>query len=67
LLLLDTRNYGTVTATVTAYYSMSVAATSTAAVNEFTATAVPRNSQAEDKCGTLTVNHLNVKTPTGCW
>src|SRR5690606_29186215 len=40
--------------------------------SRFTITAVPQGAQAEDKCGTLTVNQAGVKTPaeattSGCW
>jgi type IV pilus assembly protein PilE len=36
---------------------------------KFTISAAPTGSQAEDSCGTLTVNHQGITTPTtsGCW
>ena len=35
----------------------------------YTITAVPKNAQAADTCGTLTVSQTGAKTPTtaGCW
>jgi len=52
----------------TAYYTVSIQA----AQGTFTLTAAPQGTQAKDKCGTLTVNQANVKTPSassaaGCW
>jgi type IV pilus assembly protein PilE len=54
---------------VSAYYTLSVTAANPAdAAATFTVTAVPTGSQANDSCGTLTVNQGGVKTPaTGCW
>ncbi|MGE8259377.1 MAG: type IV pilin protein [Stenotrophomonas sp.] len=53
----------------TAYYTVTISGTSQSA---FTLTATPQGTQAKDKCGTLTVNQANVKTPiaskvAGCW
>ncbi|PJO51569.1 pilus assembly protein PilE [Stenotrophomonas lactitubi] len=52
----------------TAYYTVSIQA----AQGTFTLTAAPQGTQTKDKCGTLTVNQANVKTPAastvaGCW
>ncbi len=52
----------------TARYTISIQA----AQGTFTLTAVPQGTQAKDKCGTMTVNQANVKTPSasavaGCW
>ncbi|WP_325167183.1 type IV pilin protein [Stenotrophomonas sp. S41] len=52
----------------TANYSIAIVA----AQGTFTLTATPQGSQTKDKCGTLTVNQANVKTPNastvaGCW
>jgi type IV pilus assembly protein PilE len=51
------------------FYGFSVVATNPAdAPSTFTITATPSGSQAGDKCGTMTVNHLGARTPaTGCW
>lgn len=73
-ILLDTKAYAadlagagvTVPASVTPHYTISVTrGTGTAA--EFTATAAPQGPQAQDTCGTLTVNQANVRTPGNCW
>ncbi|AWH21007.1 MULTISPECIES: type IV pilin protein [Stenotrophomonas] len=52
----------------TAQYTISIQA----AQGTFTLTAAPQGAQAKDKCGTMTVNQANVKTPSasavaGCW
>lgn len=52
----------------TAQYTISIQATQ----GTFTLTAAPQGAQAKDKCGTMTVNQANVKTPNtssvaGCW
>jgi type IV pilus assembly protein PilE len=41
----------------------------TTAINsqDFTLTATPQNAQTPDSCGTMTLNHLGVKTPSTCW
>lgn len=54
---------------VSSFYGLSVAVTNVAgAAPTFVVTATPSGNQAADKCGTMTVNHLGVKTPaTGCW
>jgi type IV pilus assembly protein PilE len=51
------------------FYGFSVAATNPAdAPSTFTITATPSGSQASDKCGTMTLDHLGARTPaTGCW
>jgi type IV pilus assembly protein PilE len=83
-LMLDTRSYASAAnATAIAgaplrvnigsdalsFYGFSaVAATPANAPPTFTITATPSGSQASDKCGTMTVDHLGAKTPaTGCW
>jgi type IV pilus assembly protein PilE len=54
---------------VTNFYTLAVAVTTPAgAPPTFTITATPTGNQASDTCGTMTVNHLGVKTPaSGCW
>ncbi len=52
----------------TARYTVAIQQTA----NTFTITATPQNTQARDKCGTLTINQASVKTPaestvSGCW
>jgi len=42
------------------------------AANTFTITAVPQNDQTRDRCGTLSINNINLKTPNegnlaDCW
>lgn len=41
----------------------SVAATA----STFTLSATPVGAQADDSCGTMTINQANVKTPANCW
>lgn len=80
---LDTRNYAAaadaaaiggaplrvgIGTEVTNFYGVVVTADNAATPPTFTVTATPSGNQAADKCGTMTVNHLGVKTPaTGCW
>ncbi len=83
-LMLDTRNYAAAAnATAIAgaplrvnigsdalgFYTFAVAANNAAGVPaSFTITATPSGNQTADKCGTMTVDHLGIKTPaTGCW
>lgn len=33
----------------------------------FTLSAVPQGKQADDTCGTLTIDQAGVKAPAGCW
>lgn len=73
-ILLDTKAYAldlagtgaTVPAAVARFYTISVTR-GTGTVPTFTATAVPQGSQAQDSCGTLTVDQANVRTPGNCW
>lgn len=49
------------------YYTLSLRAV---AATSYTLQAVPKNAQANDKCGTMTLNSLGVKTAaltSGCW
>ncbi|MGH7463389.1 MAG: type IV pilin protein [Longimicrobiales bacterium] len=72
--LLDTRAYAnsvaalnvTPPASVVQHYGITVSV-GTATVPSFTATAAPTGGQAEDKCGTLSVNQLGAKSPANCW
>lgn len=73
-ILLDSRAYATtlaatqatLTPSVTAYYRIELSVGSASAPS-FTVTATPLNTQAQDSCGTLTLNEANVRQPTGCW
>nr|WP_283249617.1 type IV pilin protein [Hydrogenophilus thiooxidans] len=49
------------------YYTFSFSGNPTATT--FTLQAVPQGAQANDSCGTLTLNQAGVRTPTtaGCW
>ena len=72
--LLDLRSYGaalvdvglTVPSSVASRYAITVAADNSA-VPTFTATATPTGDQANDTCGTMTLNNVGVKTPANCW
>ena len=50
----------------TKYYDHSVQGLSAIG---FTLRAAPKGAQASDRCGTMTLNHINQKTPSGtqCW
>jgi len=72
--LLDTRAYAAnlaalgvaVPASVASFYNVTVALG--AGVNPtFTATATPLGGQAQDSCGTLTIDQNGVKAPANCW
>ena len=73
-ILLDSRAYAssladtraTLTPTVTAYYRIELS-TGTDSAPSFTVTATPLGTQAQDSCGTLTLNEANLRQPTGCW
>lgn len=54
---------------VSSYYDLSVTVTTPSnAPPTFTVTAAPKGAQASDKCGTMTIDQVNAKTPaTGCW
>ena len=82
--LLDRRAYGTgitgatstgelgmtIPTNVSNYYTVAMVTTNTATPPTFTVTATPSGNQAYEKCGTLTIDQLGVKTPTGsgtCW
>jgi type IV pilus assembly protein PilE len=54
---------------VQAVYAVSVAASAATPTQPpaFVAMATPTGGQAEDRCGTLTINQAGVKTPAGCW
>ena len=72
--LLDVRSYAsaltdigvTVPSGVAARYAVTLVADN-AAVPTFTATATPSGDQANDTCGTMTLNSVGVKTPATCW
>lgn len=72
--LLDVRSYAsalsdigvTVPGGVASRYTVTLAADN-AAVPTFTATATPSGDQANDTCGTMTLNNVGVKTPATCW
>jgi type IV pilus assembly protein PilE len=60
----------TLPSAVTPHYDIALAADNAARPPTFTVTATPKGSQAPEKCGTLTVNHLGNKTASGtgtCW
>jgi type IV pilus assembly protein PilE len=60
----------TVPSNVSTYYTVTLATDNTVAPPIFTITATPAGSQAYEKCGTLTVNQIGVKTASGtgtCW
>jgi type IV pilus assembly protein PilE len=74
--LIDNRAYAetaatlgvTTPATVSAKYTIAIAAGDTPPT--FTVTATPTGDQANDKCGTLTLNNTGAKTASGtgsCW
>ncbi len=73
-ILLDSRAYAasladtraTLTPSVTAYYQIELSV-GTGDAPSFTVTATPLGTQAQDSCGTLTLNEANVRQPTGCW
>lgn len=82
--LLDRRAYGTGISTATSagglgmtiptqvssYYTVAINTDNTTAPPSFTLTATPVGGQVKDSCGTLTINHLGVKTVSGtgtCW
>ncbi len=73
-ILLDSRAYAasladtraTLTPSVTAYYQIGLSV-GTGDAPSFTVTATPLGTQAQDSCGTLTLNEANVRQPTGCW
>jgi len=51
----------------TKYYNLSIAAS---AAQSFTLSAAPKNAQASDACGTLSITNTGVKTASGtgqCW
>jgi type IV pilus assembly protein PilE len=56
--------------TVSFYYTVTMATTNTARPPTFTVAAVPKDSQAKEKCRTLTLNQQGDKTASGsgtCW
>ena len=60
--------------TSTSLYTYAIDASTSASTFLLTATPVPGGAQASDKCGTFSINHLNVKSVTGgslsaaeCW
>ena len=73
-MLLDSRSYaGTVGAlnisvpsSVLKTYSVTITL-GTATVPTFTATATPSGTQAQDKCGVMTIDQTGDKTPSNCW
>lgn len=73
-MLLDTRNYGATTSALNVAVPSSVQQTysvtitvGTATVPSFTATATPSGTQAQDKCGVMTLDQTGTKTPGTCW
>lgn len=57
-------------ATVSLYYTVTLATSNTASPPTFTVTAVPNASQAQEKCQTLTLNQQGARTASGsgtCW
>ena len=57
--------YSIPTATAT-YYTITISA---ATASSYTLSAAPTGAQSNDSCGTLTLTHTGVKSPTtsGCW
>ena len=56
--------------TVSLYYTVTMATSNTDSPPTFTVTAVPKDSQAQEKCQTLTLNQQGAKTASGsgtCW
>ena len=73
-MLLDTRVYAgattdlNITVPVSVLQSYAVTITvGTATVPSFTATATPSGTQAQDKCGVMTLDQTGAKSPTNCW
>lgn len=55
-------------ATTDSHYKMSVSNSPCANISScYTVTAIPQGDQASDSCGTLTINSMGTKTPSGCW
>jgi type IV pilus assembly protein PilE len=55
-------------ANVSAHYTVALATDNATAPPSFTLTATPKGTQAAERCGTMTINHRGVKTPSGgCW
>lgn len=73
-ILLDTRAYAstladtraTVPPSITPHYRIEVTAGADTAPG-FTVSATPQGDQASDSCGTLSLNEVNLRQPTGCW
>jgi type IV pilus assembly protein PilE len=59
----------TIPASTTAFYTVSVTANNGNTPPTFSATAVPvaGSYQAQDSAGTLSIDNLGVKTPSGVW
>ena len=52
------------------YYAYTVTAAPASPISTFILSASPSGSQSNDKCGTMTLNQLGLKTTTGiagCW
>lgn len=70
----DTRGYAasvaalrvSVPADVSAHYDVTISTTAGPPPG-FTLTATPKGRQSSDKCGTLTINAVGARTPSGCW
>ena len=57
-------------ATVSVYYTVSLATSNTASPPTFTVTAVPKASQEQEKCQTISLDHQGARTASGsgkCW
>jgi len=73
--LLNRREYGsladlgvTVPGDISKAYTVTMTAELPAnAPPRFTATATPVGGQADERCGTLTINSAGQKAPAGCW
>ena len=60
----------TIPASVSSFYTVTIATINTASPPSFVVTAAPSGSQAGEKCGTLTIDQRGVRGVTGtgtCW
>jgi len=72
--LMDVRSYAADVATLGVAVPTEVSNFYTVAVNTtagppptYAVTATPKNSQANDKCGGLSLNQAGAKSPANCW
>lgn len=73
-MLVDTRKYvatvaelnTSVPTKVGGHYSITITL-GTGVAPTFVATATPQGSQAQDSCGTLTIDQTGTKLPANCW